>query len=203
MSVFTFRTITAVSTGLYKDRGSRFLSFACPVDNVDQIREHLTALKKEYYDARHHCFAWMLGPERTEFRAFDDGEPNHSAGDPILGQIRSAGLTNILIVVVRYFGGTKLGVGGLIKAYKSAAADALAHAPVAEIEVVVPLLVRFQYSALPEVMRLVHDFNMKVAEQDFTEACVMNLTVELRRKENVLEKLNLLNATGTPVAFSF
>jgi uncharacterized YigZ family protein len=121
MPVFSYLTIASPSEGSYKEKGSRFLAFAYPVSSETEIREKLESLKAQYFDARHHCYAWMLGPEKKHFRANDDGEPNHSAGDPILGQLRAMKLTNVLIVVVRYFGGTKLGVGGLISAYRSAA----------------------------------------------------------------------------------
>src|SRR5687768_4675593 len=123
--VYSYRTIQLPSSGEYKEKGSRFLSFSFPVQTDTEIKAHLAALKKQYYDARHHCYAWILGAEGKNFRAVDAGEPNHSAGDPILGQIRSKGLTNILVVVIRYFGGIKLGVGGLIYAYKTAAEIAL------------------------------------------------------------------------------
>src|SRR6202008_3622947 len=119
-------------------------------------------LKSEYFDARHHCYAWMLGPERNHFRAFDDGEPNHSAGDPILGQIRSKNLTNVLVVVVRYFGGTKLGVGGLIAAYKIAAEDALNNCAVIEKEVMKRIALSYEYAVTSDVMRLVKDFDMNI-----------------------------------------
>src|SRR6186713_1623645 len=132
MPANSFFTITSASQGIYKEKGSKFLSFAYPVQSESDIKEHIAFLKSEYFDARHHCYAWMLGPERNHFRAFDDGEPNHSAGDPILGQIRSKNLTNVLVVVVRYFGGTKLGVGGLISAYKIAAEEALSKAVIIE-----------------------------------------------------------------------
>jgi uncharacterized YigZ family protein len=135
MAVFSYRTIQAPTEGIYKEKGSKFLAFAYPVETEADVKGHLERIKKEYFDARHHCFAYMLGADRKKFRAFDDGEPNHSAGDPILGQIRSKNITNVLVIVVRYFGGTKLGVGGLISAYKTAAEDALNRAAVIEKEV--------------------------------------------------------------------
>ena len=127
-----YNTIEKPSFAEYKEKGSKFLAFAYPVDSETAIKERIDHLKKEYFDARHHCFAWMLGPDKTHFRAFDDGEPNHSAGTPILGQIRSKGITNVLIVVVRYFGGVKLGVGGLISAYKTTAQLTLEEANIIE-----------------------------------------------------------------------
>jgi len=129
MAPFSFRTIQNASEGSYKELGSKFLAFACPVESEQEIKENIEHLKKKYFDATHHCFAWILGADRSRFRAFDDGEPNHSAGDPILGQLRSRDLTNVLVVVVRYYGGVKLGVGGLIHAYKLATEDALSNPP--------------------------------------------------------------------------
>src|SRR5690349_20736416 len=145
MDIFSYKTIESPSEGFYREKGSKFHSFAYPAWSEDEIRNHLDVLRKKYFDARHHCFAWMLGPDQRSFRAFDDGEPNHSAGDPILGQIRSRGLTNVLIVVVRYFGGVKLGVGGLISAYRSAAEDALNNAAIISIEITFDLDLSFEY----------------------------------------------------------
>lgn len=128
----TYLTISDDSEGFYKEKGSKFLSFAFPVHHEEDIKEKLDILRKKYYDARHHCYAYVLGKDKEIFRANDDGEPNHSAGDPILGQIKSNQLTNILIVVVRYFGGVKLGVGGLISAYRTAAAEAISNNVIVE-----------------------------------------------------------------------
>jgi uncharacterized YigZ family protein len=124
-AVFSFRTLRAPAEGIYKEKGSKFLAFAYPVETETDTKVILDALRKQYFDARHHCFAYILGADKPRFRAFDDGEPNHSAGDPILGQIRSRELTNVLVVVIRYFGGVKLGMGGLMAAYKAAAENAL------------------------------------------------------------------------------
>ena len=125
MSIFYFHTIKDSAEGLYKEKGSKFLAFAFPVTTEDEIKDCQEKIRKKYFDARHHCYAWILGADKSQLRANDDGEPNHSAGDPILGQIRSRDLTDVLVVVVRYFGGTKLGVSGLIQAYRAAAEDAL------------------------------------------------------------------------------
>src|SRR3954468_18127958 len=135
MAVFSYRTLQAPVGGTYKEKGSKFLAFAYPVENEQDVKEKIELLKKTHFDARHHCFAYVLGPDKTKYRAFDDGEPNHSAGDPILGQIRSRNLTNVLVVVIRYFGGVKLGVGGLISAYRTAAEEALTKATIREKEV--------------------------------------------------------------------
>jgi uncharacterized YigZ family protein len=148
---YSYRTIARPSEGEYKEKGSRFLGFAFPVSTEEEIKGHITFLRKKYFDARHHCYAWMLGADRKLFRAFDDGEPNHSAGDPILGQIRSKGLTNVLVVIVRYFGGVKLGVGGLISAYRTAAEEALNKAEVIEQDVMDCIHISYDYAATPEV----------------------------------------------------
>lgn len=174
----TYRTIAAPVEGLYKEKGSKFIAKAYPVRSEDEVKEILLALRKQYFDARHHCYAYLLGADRAAFRANDDGEPNHSAGDPILGQIRSAGLSNVLVVVIRYFGGVKLGVGGLIHAYKTATADALSQAQVAERHETSLLTVQFGYEQMNEVMKVVKDYELPVRQQDFHVAC--RLTVEVR-----------------------
>lgn len=199
MSVYAYRTIQQPAEGIYKEKGSKFLAFAYPVKSETDIREKLEALRKEYFDARHHCYAWMLGPERKMFRANDDGEPNHSAGDPILGQIRSKELTDILVVVVRYFGGTKLGVGGLIHAYKVSAEDALNHATVVELEVMEPITILYDYASTPEVMKLVKDFDLKIIRQDFSSGCSMDAEIRLKVKDTFTEKVKLMKALGTSI----
>lgn len=199
MPVYTFRTIQQPAEGQYKEKGSRFLAFAYPVAGEAAVKEALENLKRKYFDARHHCFAWVLGPDKKLFRAFDDGEPNHSAGDPILGQIRSKDLTNILVVVVRYFGGTKLGVGGLISAYKIAAQEALSRAVVVEQEVVEHLTVIYDYGATPEAMKLVKEFDLGILNQVFEAQCVLQLEVPLRSKAALLEKITLLKALGVAI----
>lgn len=202
MPAFSYRTIQLPATGLYKDKGSKFLSFAHPVMSDDEIKAHLESSKKAYFDARHHCFAWMLGVERKNFRAFDDGEPNHSAGDPILGQIKSRELTNILVIVVRYFGGVKLGVGGLISAYKNAADDALGKALIIEREVTGNLQLTYGYTATAEIMRLIKEFDMVIVDQKFETACEVNLEFKLRDKKVLIEKLALYKALNIDVAFN-
>jgi len=141
----------------------------------------------------------MLGPDKNHFRAFDDGEPNHSAGTPILGQIRSKGITNVLVVVVRYFGGVKLGVGGLINAYKTAAENALNNSPIVEIEISENVNLQFDYLILSDVMRLVKDFGLKILEQDFSEDGNMKISVPVRQKEKFMDKLTLLRALGKKI----
>lgn len=199
MSLYSYRTLQHLAEGIYKEKGSKFLAFAYPVGSETEIKEKIDHLKKEYFDARHHCFAWMLGPEKNHFRAFDDGEPNHSAGDPILGQIRSKGITNVLIVVVRYFGGVKLGVGGLISAYKAAAEDALSKAQIIEKNVTEEIDLHFDYLITSDVMRCIKDFELKILEQNFGETCRMLISVPLQQKEKLVSKFGLMQAMGKAV----
>lgn len=199
MSIFSYRTIKNPATGDYREKGSKFLAFAYPVENEQEIKGYLEALKKEYFDARHHCFAYMLGADKNKFRAFDDGEPNHSAGDPILGRLRSKDLTDTLIVVVRYFGGVKLGVGGLINAYKTAAENALNHAVIIDKDVLKNLSLIYDYGATPEVMRLIKEFDLMVKEQLFEDRCLLAVDYKLETEQELLEKINLLIATGHPI----
>lgn len=200
MEVFSYRTINAPATGEFKEKGSKFLAFAYPVSSESEVKERITELKKKYFDARHHCYAYILGADKTKFRAVDDGEPNHSAGDPILGQIRSKNLTNVLVVVVRYFGGVKLGVGGLISAYRTAAEDALSHATIVEREVLIQYHVHYPYTSTPDVMKLVKDFEIDIRQQSFEAECKMLMNISLRSKDAFEEKITLLNAIGVSVS---
>ena len=193
---YSFLTIQSETEGLYKEKGSKFLAFAYRVQSEVEIKEKIDGLKKKYYDARHHCFAWMLGAEKKAYRAFDDGEPNHSAGDPILGQIKSKDLTNVLIVVVRYFGGVKLGVGGLIGAYKAAAEHALNNATIIEKDVTTNSKLTYNYTSTPEIMRLVKEFDLTILHQTFLEDCSIEFELKLIHKQAMLDKINLLQATG-------
>lgn len=175
-----YYSLKNVSEGVYKEKGSKFLSFAYPVVSEEEIREKLESLKRQYYDARHHCFAYILKPEegRVEiYRANDDGEPAHSAGDPILGQIRSQKLHDVLVVVVRYFGGTKLGVSGLIQAYKTAAAEAISHNQIVEKVIYKPLNIRFEYTATNDVMQVLEQFQIQIDQQEYTESCFYQLSI--------------------------
>ena len=153
-------TIETISEGLYKEKGSKFFSYAYPVKTEEEIKEIVKELKKQYYDARHHCYAFMLGAEQLHFRANDDGEPSNSAGNPILGQIRSANLTNILIVVVRYFGGTKLGVPGLIHAYKTAAFEAIENARIVPRDITKIIDIAFDYLAMNDIMKVIKEYDL-------------------------------------------
>ncbi|MBP1638469.1 MAG: putative Impact protein [Bacteroidetes bacterium] len=172
-----FFTIARRSEGIYKEKGSKFLSFAIPVSDAEEVKGIVAAFRKEYYDARHVCYAYVLGADRTEFRANDDGEPSGTAGRPILGQIHSANLTNILIIVVRYFGGILLGTGGLITAYKAAAADAIVHNEITEQEVTIAIEIEFDYLTMNDVMSLLKETDTAVTEQQFDMICRMKLSV--------------------------
>lgn len=194
MEIFSFRTIAQAAEGFYKESGSRFLSFAYPVSGDEDIRQKLEGLRKKYYDATHHCYAWMLGPGKERFRANDDGEPNHSAGDPILGQLRARDVTDVLVVVVRYFGGTKLGVGGLIHAYKTATELALSNAVVLTKEVTRSLRIAYAYEDTPVVMKLVKEFDLKILHQEFEGEGIMEAAVRLRYLAEVQQRAELLIA---------
>ncbi|MFT2010086.1 IMPACT family protein [Pontibacter sp. 13R65] len=185
----TYRTLAAPAEGLYKEKGSKFISLAYPVYSEEEIKEIYAGLKKQYYDARHHCYAYSLGADKSRYRANDDGEPNHSAGDPILGQIRSADLSNVLVVVVRYFGGIKLGVSGLIHAYKTAAADAIANASIIEKHEMALLQVNFEYLQMNEVMSLVKEYNLEMRDQQFELSCKLTLEVRKSLQDEVTTKL--------------
>jgi uncharacterized YigZ family protein len=162
-------TIAEAGEGHYKEKGSKFISYAFPVADEEEIKERLSELRKQYFDARHICYAWMLGPDGDRFRAQDDGEPNHTAGDPILNQIRSFGLSNTLVAVVRYFGGIKLGASGLTTAYKLAAKEALEQVNKKEIRAYREITFTLQYEALSEIMRLIHDMEMILRSQQYLE----------------------------------
>lgn len=196
MTPFSYTTIQLPAEGIYKEKGSKFLAFAFPVASEEDIRESLEALRKKYYDARHHCYAYMLGADKKKFRAFDDGEPNHSAGDPILGQIRSKGITNVLIVVVRYFGGVKLGVGGLITAYKTAAEDALNNSVVVEKEVTQEMTFSYDYALTPDMMKLVKEFDLKILDQKFEGDCFLKISYSIKHEVQLAEKIIQLGRKG-------
>ena len=173
----TYRTIRDLSEGYYTEKRSRFLSFALPVRTPDEVKTQVDAYRKKYYDARHVCWAYMLGPDRTTFRANDDGEPSSTAGKPILGQINSNNLTDILIIVVRYFGGIELGTSGLIVAYRTAAAEAIAAAHIEERTVDETITITFEYPHLNSVMRIVKEDKPEVLTQSFELTCEMTLRI--------------------------
>ncbi|HCW07630.1 MAG TPA: YigZ family protein [Cytophagales bacterium] len=199
---FSFLTLQTPVEGMYKERGSKFFAFAFPVQTEAEIKKILEGLRKKYFDATHHCYAWILGADKKYFRANDDGEPNHSAGAPILGQIKSKNLTNILVVVVRYFGGTKLGVGGLTQAYKSAAEIVLANSKIIEVELEESYVLKYDYVYSPDVMKLIKEFDLSIQSQNFETVATMEVNVKLRLKEKFIDKLILLNNTGTKIEFT-
>ena len=184
-----YRSIAAPSEGLFKDNGSRFIAFAYPVETEQQVKELVGALRKEYHDARHHCFAYRLGYKGDVWRASDDGEPSGSAGRPILGQIDSLGLSDVLVVVVRYFGGIKLGIPGLIRAYKTSTADALSKASVVEKVAGKNFRLCFGYVAMNDVMKVLKDMDLPQKDQDFGETCALSVRVRLSEVDAFLEKL--------------
>lgn len=175
----TYKTISSPSEGIFKDKGSKFMAFAYPVSSEDEIKGIIQILKKEHFSARHHCYAWRLGHEKLLFRANDDGEPSSTAGKPILGQIQSFDLTNILVVVVRYFGGTLLGVSGLINAYKNAAHDAILQAEIVEKLVEKQLCIEFDYGVMNEVMKIFKDEKLPQIEPLFDLKCQIKTQVRL------------------------
>ena len=190
----TYRSIEAASEGLFKDNGSRFIALAYPVETEDQVRDIVAGLKKEYHDARHHCYAYRLGHLGDRFRANDDGEPSGSAGRPILGQIDSAGLSDILVVVVRYFGGIKLGIPGLIRAYKTSTADALAQAKVVEKVAGLSFRVRFDYLDMNAVMKVLKDLSLPVSGQIFDTQCSVDVRVRLTLLEGFRERMGQIGS---------
>ncbi len=186
-----YRSVSAPSKGTYKDKGSRFLAFSFPVESESDVKKHLSQIKKEYYDARHHCYAYRIGYDGASWRINDDGEPSSTAGKPIYGQILSHQLSDILIVVVRYFGGIKLGVPGLIKAYKSAAQDAIANASIIEKIATLSYCIDFEYERTSMVMKLLKDANLTPSRQKFDTNCRIEVKVPLSETDNF--KTNLYN----------
>jgi len=193
----TYRTIKRRSEGVFRDRGSKFLAFAFPVYSTEEIKKKLAELRKEYHDARHHCYAYRLGAAKEIFRANDDGEPSGSAGNPILGQIRSKNLSNILIVVVRYFGGTLLGVGGLINAYRTASANAIQEAIIITAAEQDLVEISFPYALMNRVLNIIRDEKMIIQKQDFKETCKIkafirkNRTAELLKRFSIMEEISI------------
>ena len=173
----TYKTIAHPSEGIYKEKGSKFLAFAYPVHTIEDVKRHLDQLRKDYFDARHHCYAYILGPHKDAFRANDDGEPSGTGGRPIHGQLLSADLTDTLIVVVRYFGGILLGASGLANAYKTAARDAIDHATIVERTIDCRYRLSFQYENTNDVMRILKDFNIKPENPQYDMQCSLEATV--------------------------
>lgn len=182
----TYKTITTKSPeALYKDRGSKFYSYAFPITSEDEAKDYIETLKKEHYNARHWCYAWQLGKQYDSYRVNDDGEPSNSAGMPIYGQLQSFDVTNVLVVVVRYFGGTKLGVGGLIQAYKTGAQLALSKSTVVTRTINEEFLLQFEYPEMNTVMRIIKDENIKVISQKMELNCVFKISVRKKDAERI------------------
>ena len=186
----SYKTIRSTSQGIFKEKGSRFIAIAYPVSDQKEIKPIIDALKKEHHEARHHCFAYMLGKEREIWRVNDDGEPSGTAGRPILGQINSAELTNILIVVIRYFGGTLLGVSGLINAYKSAAALAIENAEVIELTMQEFYEICYPFISMNDVMKILKEENVSKSEQSFDLECSIKINFREAAKEKILNRLS-------------
>ena len=188
-----FKTIKTTGEGFYSEKRSKFLAFAHHVETIDEVQELLDPYRKKDYDARHVCYAYMLGAERTEFRANDDGEPSSTAGKPILGQINSNELTDILIVVVRYYGGVNLGTSGLIVAYREAAADAIAHCTVETRQVEEVVSYSFAYPMMNDVMRIVKDMAPRIVSQTYDNTCEIRLAIRKSEAEQLRQRLAKLS----------
>lgn len=189
----TYKTIDIASEEvLFKDKNSKFYGYAFPVLNEDEIKQHIETLKKQHYAARHWCYAYQIGTEEIKFRANDDGEPNNSAGMPIYGQIQSFDVTNILIVVVRYFGGVKLGVGGLINAYRTAAQMALEVSSIKEKTINILFLITFEYKNMNKVMRIIKEKRLKIANQKLELNCEILISVRKKDANSIFELFNKL-----------
>ncbi len=183
----TYRTLKSPSEGIYKEKGSKFLAFAFPVNTENEIKDKLIEIRKEYYDARHHCYAWFLGADKSRFRANDDGEPSNSAGKPILGKLQSHDLSQVLIVVVRYFGGIKLGVGGLINAYRSAADDAILNGTIVQRKMKTFFEINFDYDAMNDVMKIIKSKKIEQLSHQFELDCKIKLAVPLSEFQSIKE----------------
>ncbi len=190
----TYKTIKKPAEGFFKDRGSKFYAFAFPVKSENEVNEHRTALRKKFHDARHHVYAFYLGIKQPVYRSSDDGEPANSSGPPILGQIKSFGLTDILVVVIRYFGGTKLGIPGLINAYKTAAADALNNAQIIEKTISQKLSFTFDYPVMNDIMRMTKDNDIKIRKQEFLESCFLELDIKISKFDAFKDKIKQIKS---------
>jgi len=189
----TFKTISKAAEALYKDTGSKFYAFAFPVSDEEDVKERLADLRKKHHDARHHCYAYVLGADKSNYRYNDDGEPGNSAGPPIHGQIVAFDLTNVLVVVVRYFGGTKLGVGGLISAYKTSAKEALKQARI--ITQVLKLIyeMEYEYDQTGAVKRLLEQHDSEILKEAFGASCLVRFNIPLSSDKSLLSQLELMN----------
>src|SRR5574344_3065290 len=198
----TYKTISHPSEGIYREKGSKFIALAFPVATEDEVKERIAEIKKQYYDARHHCYAYILGINKDAYRINDDGEPSGTAGRPIYGQLLSKDVTNTLVVVVRYFGGIKLGVSGLINAYRTAARDALDNAVIEEKTVNICYRLHFEYPAMNDVMRILKEYNLTPENQQFLTDCALDFSVRQSLSVQVYDAIAKLRtvaiATVTP-----
>ena len=188
----SYKTIENIAEGYITERKSKFISYVIPIETEDEVKEILEEYRKKYYNARHVCWAYMLGETREEFRSNDDGEPSGTAGRPILGQINSFELTNVLIIVIRYFGGTLLGTGGLIKAYKEAAAAAIENAKIVEKTIDDTFVLHFEYPLLNEVMRVLNQYEEVSWTQNFTETCEMEVVIRQSQSQLLSKALSAI-----------
>ncbi|MCE7926403.1 MAG: YigZ family protein [Haliscomenobacteraceae bacterium CHB4] len=187
-----YLTLSAPATGEFKDRGSKFIAYAWPVHSEEEAMAHVEALRKEHFKARHHCFAWRLGPDGSRFRASDDGEPSGTAGRPILGQIDAFGLTEVVVVVVRYFGGTLLGTSGLINAYREATAEALRNATIVEKIVKDTFALDFDYALMPDVMNAVKKIGLDIFKEEYGDRGLLEIGIRQSEAEDILLKIKAL-----------
>jgi uncharacterized YigZ family protein len=188
----SYKTIQNPSEGLYKEKGSKFLSFAYPISTEEEVKSLIANAKKKYFDARHHCYAYAIGSKREITKSSDDREPSGTAGKPILGQILSFDVTNVLIIVVRYFGGTLLGTGGLVHAYRTAAADAFQNAKIIEKTVNVQIKINFEYRVLNDVLKIIKEENVEQLEHNYDLQSTILLSVRKNISERIVERLNKL-----------
>ncbi len=196
----TYNCITNPETkSIFKDRGSKFIGYAFYVENEDDVKEKISEVKKIQYSARHHCYAYRIGSEEIKLRANDDGEPSHSAGDPILGQIIAKDLTNVLVIVVRYFGGVKLGVGGLIQAYKTAAKEILDECEIETRTINKLFSVTLEYPELNQIMRFIKEHNLNIVEQKMEMNCEIILSIRLKDADYIFDKLTQMHKMKTEI----
>jgi len=199
---YTYKTIQDTGKGMYKEKGSKFLSFAIPVQSVEQIKEILQTYRAEYFDARHVCYAYVLGSERDQSRSNDDGEPSGTAGKPILGQLNSYELTDVLVIVVRYFGGVLLGTGGLITAYKEATIDAINNSVIEEKIVKTEITIRFDYLAMNDIMGFCKQINAEIKNQQFDNECTITILIPKSDEDIAQARLDKI-LIHTPIHIHF
>jgi len=188
----SYKIVTSAGEGLYKEKGSKFIAEAFPVHSEAEVKEHVAEIKKKYFDAKHHCYAFMIGPDKACYRSSDDGEPSGTAGKPILNQILSKDVTNVCVVVTRYFGGQLLGVPGLINAYKSAAREALDNCSIVEKTIDEVYSLEFDYPLLNEVMRILKDENLQQQNPKFEIRCYLEISIRQSDSDRIIAKIKRL-----------